>query len=193
MRLPRREPHYAHPCSTIKRPPAMPAKPTWLLKLPKIRDELAKLKVPVVDRACFERVFGVRRRRAIQLMHRFGGFQSGRTFLIDRGALLEALARLSRGDYEYELERRMRLVAELEKARKLAPGRKVKVPVPASVMEHKLADLPGGIHLEPGELRIEFHGTEDLLRQMFELSQAILNDYKKFEEMCEGSFKTGQR
>jgi hypothetical protein len=36
-----------------------------------------------------------------------------------------------------------------------------------------------------GQLRIEFHGTEDLLRQMFELSQAIANDYEKFEEICE--------
>lgn len=161
----------------------MPANPTWLLKLPAIAEELAALKVPVVDRACFERVFGVRRRRAVQLMHRFGGFQAGRTFLIDRQALLESLRRMADGDYEWELARRTRLVTELEKLRKLAPGRRVQVSVPATAADISLADLPSGIHLSPGELRIEFRGTEDLLRRMFELSQAILNDYRRFEEL----------
>jgi hypothetical protein len=33
---------------------------------------------------------------------------------------------------------------------------------------------------------MEFGGTEDLLRQLFELSQAILNDYGRFEEIIEG-------
>ena len=28
----------------------------------------------------------------------------------------------------------------------------------------------------------QFNGTEDLLRHLFELSQAIANDYKKFEK-----------
>ena len=43
----------------------MPTKKTWLLRLPEIREELSAMKVPVVDRAIFERLFGVRRRRAI--------------------------------------------------------------------------------------------------------------------------------
>ena len=42
------------------------------------------MEVPVIDRAVFERIFGVRRRRAIQLMHYFGGFQSSQAYLIDR-------------------------------------------------------------------------------------------------------------
>jgi hypothetical protein len=34
---------------------------------------------------------------------------------------------------------------------------------------------------------MEFAGTEDLLRLLFELSQAILNDYRRFEEIIEGA------
>jgi hypothetical protein len=45
----------------------MPAKPEWLLRLPDIRAELEHLDVPVVDRAGIERIFGLRRRRAIEL------------------------------------------------------------------------------------------------------------------------------
>jgi hypothetical protein len=44
-----------------------------------------------------------------------------------------------------------------------------------------MKNLPAGVDLKPGELRIEF-GTEDLLRHLYELSQAILNDYRRFQE-----------
>jgi hypothetical protein len=81
----------------------------------------------------------------------------------------------------------MRILQELELGRRLAPGRKVQIPVAADVQKRVLADLPKGIELRPGELRIEFAGTEDLLRRLFELSQAILNDYERFEKLVEGA------
>src|ERR1017187_9399164 len=88
----------------------MPAKPEWLLRLPDIRAELEHLDVPVVDRAGIERIFGLKRRRAIELLHQFGGYQAGRTFLLDRARLLEALHSLeSREDYSVEKRRRERL------------------------------------------------------------------------------------
>lgn len=149
----------------------MAPQPSWILELPKIQEALEALEIPVVDRACFERIFGVRRRRAIQLMHKFGGYQSGRTFLVERAKLLRLLRQIARGDYEWELARRTRLVAEIEKTKKLLSGRQVRLMVPAEVSEQKMADLPVGVHLRPGELRIEFNGTEDLLRHLFELSQ----------------------
>jgi hypothetical protein len=46
----------------------MPAKPEWLLRLPEIRAELEHLEVPVVDRSGVERIFGLKRRRAIELL-----------------------------------------------------------------------------------------------------------------------------
>ena len=54
----------------------MPAKPEWLLRLPEIRAELEHLDVPVVDRAGIEHIFGLKRRRAIELLHQFGGYQA---------------------------------------------------------------------------------------------------------------------
>jgi hypothetical protein len=80
----------------------------------------------------------------------------------------------------------MKVVEELDRLRKLSPGREVRIPVQPNVRDNRLADLPSGIHLKPGELRLEFTGTGDLLRQLFELSQAILNDYRRFEEIIEG-------
>jgi hypothetical protein len=164
----------------------MPAQPQWLLRLPEIIAELEQLAVPIVDRAVFEKVFGVGRRRAIQLMHHFSGHQVGRTFIIDRAALLDRLrAGRSSDSFEHEQARRGRVVEELDRLRKLSPGRRVRISVGAEAFDNRLADLPSGIHLGPGELRMEFSGTEDLLRRLFQLSQAILNDYKRLEEIIE--------
>src|SRR5450759_3473193 len=88
----------------------MPTKPEWLLRLPDIRAELEHLDVPVVDRSGIERIFGLRRRRAIELMHEFGGYQAGRRFLLDPARLLGALPLLVPGeDFTAEKRRRERL------------------------------------------------------------------------------------
>ena len=50
--------------------------PHWLLHVPRIIEELRRLPVPVLDRATIEKLFGLKRRQAILLLHRFGGYQS---------------------------------------------------------------------------------------------------------------------
>lgn len=73
----------------------------------------------------------------------------------------------------------------LERARRVTPGRKVRVPVAADVHDRIIKDLPAGIQLRPGELRIEFFAAEDLLRHLLELSQAMVNGSAKFEAAAE--------
>lgn len=118
-------------------------------------------------------------------MHHFGGFQAGRTFLIDRGSLLLKLQQIEeRGEFGLERARKERLGAELERAQKLLPGRQVKIPVEAGMLSRRMIDLPEGIVVTTGHLHINFRTTEELLQRLFELSQAILNDYDKFEAIC---------
>jgi hypothetical protein len=160
----------------------MSRKTEWIEQLPRALDELRRFPAPVIDRAVLEKVLRIGRRTAIRLMHRFGGFQAGRTFLVDRLGLLEQLDRIHRGeDAVAETERRARLAAELDKIRRLTPGRSVRIDPAAGARDRLLADLPAGIRLQPGELRIGFSGAADLLRQLFELSQAITNDYARFQ------------
>jgi hypothetical protein len=164
----------------------MPRKSEWTEQLPAALDELRQFPAPVVDRAILEKVLRIERRTAIRLMNRFGGFQSGKTFLIDRLHLIEQLEEIDHGDdVSIERERRARLADELERTRRLAPGRKVKIEAPAAVRDRRMKDLPAGIHLQPGELRIEFFGAEDLLRHLFELSQAMVNDLERFQAAVE--------
>lgn len=44
--------------------------------------------------------------------------------------------------------------------------------------------LPG-VTIHRGRLTIEFFGTEDLLTKLYELSQAIVQDFARFERLAE--------
>lgn len=48
-----------------------------------------------------------------------------------------------------------------------------------------MRDLSGDIALKPGELRIEFYRAEDLAAKLFELSQAMANDWQAFTRAAE--------
>jgi len=156
-------------------------------RVPEILEELSHLEVPVVDRAVFERLFGVRRRRAVQLMHFFGGYVVGRTFVIDRGALMRQLEPIQAGaDFVMEQRRRQRLEEHLEKLRKCRAAAKVTLSVAPDARNRPFCDLPEGIELYAGMLRIEFCKAEELLGRLFELSQAAANDYEAFRSVAEG-------
>ena len=53
-------------------------------------------------------------------------------------------------------------------------------------------DLSGDIALKPGELRIEFYGAEDLAAKLFELSQAMANDWQAFARAVEEESRPGR-
>ena len=165
----------------------MPAKPEWLLRLPEIRAELEHLDVPVVDRAGIEHIFGLKRRRAIELMHQFGGYHTGRTFLVDRARLLEALqSQESREDYSVEKRRRERLGDVVEASREHLIAMRVRIPVRATAARASLDRLAPGVLLLPGMLSIEFQHPVELLEKLYELAQAISHDFDKFEELLPG-------
>ena len=164
----------------------MPANALWLLQIPEIVSLLETFNVPVVDRAIIERLFGLRRRQAIELLHRFGGYQAGRTFLVDRRLLIEHLRRLAEGEpFQRESQRKERLDHAVDQLRRQQTAMRVKVRVEPDALSRKLADLSPGVALEAGHLHIAFSGTEDLLGKLFELSQAASNDFDRFRAAAE--------
>ena len=164
----------------------MPAKALWLLHIPEIIAMLETFDVPVVDRAVIERLFGLRRRRAIELLHRFGGYQAGRTFLVDRRLLIEHLRRLAAGEeFQKESQRKERLDDAVDQLRRHQAAARVRIPVEPDVSRRKLDELSAGIALEAGRLHIEFAGAEDLLAKLYELAQAASNDFDRFRAAAE--------
>ncbi len=165
----------------------MPAKAQWLLRVPEILAEMSALDDPIVDSAVCESLFGVRRRRAIDLIRYFGGYQAGRTFLIDRPKLIAQLEQIRDSpDFKMEWHRKERLAERLESIRRLQTGARVAIAVEPQILRRRLPDLPAGVGLSPGALHIQFESSEELLGKLFALAQAIANDYEAFEKRTSG-------
>jgi hypothetical protein len=160
----------------------MPDQPGWIDKVNKITEKVEASAAPVFDRAAIEELFGVRRRQAIVLMHRMGGYQAGKTFLVDRKALLRFLRDpLREVCAEVETRRFSSVLETLGRAKEELHLRRVPVPATARVFKVEFSGLPEGIDFEPGELRIRFEHPHELLEKLFALSQALANDYETFE------------
>jgi len=124
--------------------------------------------------------------QAIELLHRLGGYQASRTFLVDRHLLIEKLRRLAEGEeFERESRRRERLDGSLDRLRRQQTAARVQIPVPPDVFSRKLADLSADIALESGHLHVVFSGAEELLGKLYELAQVASNDYDRFRAAVE--------
>lgn len=164
----------------------MPAQPAWFHRLEEILEELRGLEISHLDRLAVEKLFRVRERRARQIMAGLPALQVGNAVAVERQALIERLRNTAAGDrFQWEITRRARLVEDLDRLRRLAPARHVRVPAAADVRDRSVRELGGGIELRPGELRIEFYGAEDLAAKLFELSQAMMNDWNAFARAVE--------
>jgi hypothetical protein len=142
--------------------------------------------VPVLDRQAFERIFRVKDRRARVLMSRFAGFQIGHAWAVDRQHLIEALEALERGEeFQWEHQRRQRIAQFYKQVAREHPARQVHIPVTREALGRTLSSLPADIRFLPGELRIRFSSFEDLLTKLFELGQAVQNDFSTFEKLLE--------
>lgn len=159
----------------------MPPQPAWFHRLEQILAELRAIQEEYLDRHAVERTFGVRERRARQLMAGLPCLQVGNAVAVARRSLIERMESLADGDsLAYELARRTRIAESLEAARRQADARRVHLPVPTEARAATAADLSPAIELRPGELRIRFEGPLDLAAKLFELSQAMANDWTAF-------------
>jgi hypothetical protein len=112
------------------------------------------------------------------------GIQAGNAFAIERQALIGRLENIVAGErFQWEITRRERLVEDLERSRRQLAARRVRIP--AASLPQRLPDLPTGIDLRPGELRISFQSAEDLATRLFALSQAMANDWPSFASALE--------
>lgn len=164
----------------------MPAQPAWFHRLEEILEELRELKISHLDRLTVQKLFRVRERRARQIMAGLPALQVGNAVAVERLALIAWLENTASGDrFQWEMIRRARLVEDLDRTRRDLAARRVRIPAAADVRDRSIRELGGGIELRPGELRIEFYGAEDLAAKLFELSQAMANDWQKFAEAVE--------
>lgn len=166
----------------------MPNHPTWLERVPDMLGKLRSEKTPpILDRQAIEVLFGLRRRQAITLLHRFAGYKVGRTFVVPREAVIEFLQRvLTSGTIEEAAAKKTSVIEFLGQARHALQLPSIPLPPATKMSGVTLDGLPPGIRLLPGELTIQFHGATDLLQKLFSLSQALANDFETLEFQLAG-------
>ena len=166
----------------------MPAKSSWLLNIPAIRSMLAEVTLPVIDRAVIQSVFGLGRRQAIALLHRFGGYQAGNAFLVERIRLIGELDQIAESrNYQQETARREKLASAVAKLQCARRAHEVRIEVSPEAFSTRMSTLSKAVHLVPGRLEVEFSGSEDLLTKLFTLAQAAANDYDGFRNASDGT------
>jgi hypothetical protein len=144
--------------------------------------ELRALPTDYLDRQAVEGIFGVRERRARQLMAGLPCLQVGNAVAVGRAALIERLENTATSErFQWERGRRARVIESLETVRKHVAAHRVQVPAPADARNRVLRNLSPAINVRPGELQIHFTGAEDLAAKLFELSRAIANDWEEFQ------------
>jgi hypothetical protein len=161
-------------------------KPFWIQRVSEILDIARMGQAPFLDRGAVEELFDVRKRQAIRIMHFIGGYHVGKAFVVGRPAVIAWLEEAIRtGHPSWAEAARERLELSIAEARALR-DRHRKFIVSPDARQRRLEGLPQTIRLKPGELRIEFFGAEDLFRQLYELGQAMGNDYERFRRLAEG-------
>lgn len=166
----------------------MPQLPLWYSRVPAILGQLRSPGAPpFLDRSAVESLFHVSRRQAIRLLGAADGYQVGKTFLVERQALMAFLESVENSGAGPEARARKRsVVAALDEVRNHAAAQRIQVPATADVFRRRPADLPPAIELvAPGKLQISYSGAEDLLAQIVELAAAAANDFPGFRKLYE--------
>lgn len=164
----------------------MPAQPAWFHRLDEILETLRGMESSHLDRQAVEKLFGVRERRARQIMAGLEGLRAGNAVAVSRAALIARLEETAAsGLFQWEVNRRARVVEDLDRTRRQLAARRVRIPAAPEARDNRVGDLSQDIDLKPGALRIAFFGAEDLAAKLFELSQAMANDWPAFSRAVE--------
>jgi hypothetical protein len=167
----------------------MPQLPLWYRRVPEIVRHLKTPGMPpILDRPAVEELFRVSRRQAIRLLGGANGYQVGKTFIVDRQALIEYLESIEKSGAAPEARARKRRVAlALTEVANYAEAQRVQIRTAPDVLRRRPGELPAAIDLvAPGKLQISFQGAEDLLAQIVELAAAAANDFPAFRRLYEG-------
>ena len=166
----------------------MPAQPSWHLRVPQIRAALSSpASPPFFDRPAIEKLFGLRRRQAIRILTACGGYQIGKTFLVNREALLAYVAEVEKaGAVDRARQRKLRISAALNEVANHLAAQRTQIRTDPDLLRRRPADLSAAIELVgPGKIQISYHGATDLLAQIAELAVAATNDFPRFRKMFE--------
>ena len=132
---------------------------------------VSALSTPTLDRRSFERIFGLRRRRAIELMHHLGSYRSGKGYLLDRMSLLRLLEGLQNSaEFRWAWHQEngwggsnKSAAVETNAAARSGDGERGLI----------RDDTLKGVRISAGRLIIEFSSPKDLLERLSKITESL--------------------
>ena len=173
---------------------AVPRKTEWIHRIPEALQILEQLSPvpPLIDRRDIERLLHVSPRQALRILARLGAAEVGKNLFLERDEFLRRLRALHAGeDATYERRRLCRLNDALEALERDLKAHRVPIHAKPDTYDLLLPALPSSVRLRPGRLEVDFSTPEELLARLFELSQAIANDYDTFTQAVATPAGTG--
>ena len=129
----------------------MPSQPAWFHRLDEILETLRAWSPAISTAWPCKKLFGVRERRARQIMAGLPGLRAGNAFAVERRALIDRLEETAAGGvFQWEVNRRARVVEDLDRTRRQLAARRVRIPAASDVQERRVRDLSSDIALRPG-------------------------------------------
>lgn len=150
----------------------MPDNPTYIHKLEGILAEARSPKpIPFFRRRDVEDLFGLKKRQAVNLMHRIGAVRVSRELAVPQRDLVRWLEeRIANPAVRIEKQRQDRVIDRIVELKAETAARFVRITLPDRAPS---ADLPGGVSLQPGLLTISFDNEQQLMERLFLLARVL--------------------
>jgi hypothetical protein len=150
----------------------MPDNPSYLHKLVEILAEARGPKpIPFFRRRDIEALFGLKKRQAVNLMHRIGAVRVSSELAVEQRDLVRWLEqRISDPSFAAEQRRHERVIDRIVELKAETAARAVKIVLPDRAPS---VELPDGVSLEPGLLTVSFDNAQQLLERLFRLARVL--------------------
>lgn len=150
----------------------MPDHPTYIHKLEEILVRARSPKpIPFFRRRDVEALFGLKKRQAVNLMHRIGAVRVSRELAIEQRELVRWLeAMISDPSVAVEQRRRETVIDRIVELKAETAARAIKIVLPDPTPS---VELPDGVSFDPGRLTISFDNEQQLLERLFLLARVL--------------------
>jgi hypothetical protein len=150
----------------------VPNNPTYIHKLQVILEEARSPKpIPFFRRRDIQALFGLKKRQAVNLMHRIGAVRVSRELAVEQHDLVRWLERMiSDPSIALERNRHLRVIDRIVELKAETAARAVKIVLPDQAPS---VHLPEGVSLQPGLLTVSFAGEQQLLERLFLLARVL--------------------
>lgn len=150
----------------------MPAQPSYIHQLAAIMAEARRPKpIPFFRRRDIEALFGLKKRQAVNLMHRIGAVRVSREIAVPQRDVVRWLEQMISNPSVLDEQRRHEtVIGRIVELKVETAARSVKIVLPEGIAT---TEIPAGVCFQPGLLTVAFRSQQELLERLFLLARAF--------------------